>query len=165
MSLYNMLFGMNPGSDFFLAMLNLQRGDVGRFRDCYLRRGPREAETVIETEPLYIVVYTRNGGGNREDYEAVTETLQAHPNYVTDYDDDFDCTYASYEFLVPEAFKAPMEEFVRATPESLPEATPQERFQTLIAKLQDDSASDDPAVKNAVQIGQTLLAAISKVPA
>ena len=36
MSLYNMLFGMNPDADNLLGLLGLTRGDVGRFRDCYL---------------------------------------------------------------------------------------------------------------------------------
>ena len=103
MSLYNALFGRNPASRLLLAMLNLTEGDVGRFRDCYLKRDE-------ETKELCIVVYTRNGGGNRDDYEAVTEALQAHPAYLSDADDDFDCTYASYFFKVPEAFKATAEE-------------------------------------------------------
>src|SRR5688572_23415563 len=100
MSLYNMLFGMNAAADLLLAILDLTRSDVGRFRDCYA--------AMEEGEPR-IVVHTRNGGGNREhwgddDVEAgedcdctgcvITYRMPTHPNYIRDDDDDFDCTYA-----------------------------------------------------------------------
>jgi hypothetical protein len=55
-------------------------------------------------EDPVIVVYTRNGGGNRDDYAETTDRLQAHPFYIEDYDDDFDRTYASYVFQFPPEF-------------------------------------------------------------
>jgi hypothetical protein len=87
MSLYNLLFGRNPLAPFYLAILDLTPDDVGRFRDCFLQK--------TDEGDVRIVVYTRNGGGNRDDYAQITSDLQAHPEYVTDFDDDFDCTYAS----------------------------------------------------------------------
>mgnify|MGYP006268204089 FL=1 len=89
MSLYNMLFGMNPDADKILEFLGKTREDFGRFRNVYLDEG-------------YIIVHTRNGGGNREDYEDVFDEMSEHPWYSHDADDDFDCTYANIYFKVPE---------------------------------------------------------------
>lgn len=94
MSLYNLLFGVNQDADELLKMLDLTENDFGRFRDAYLNE-----------EGTNIIVYTRCGGGNREDYEDVFSKMEKHPEYVTDYDDDFDCTYAYFVFNVPEKFK------------------------------------------------------------
>ena len=102
MSMYNLVFGQNPASDVLLALLNLTRQDVGRFRDVTVSDGT-------------IAVYTRNGGGNREHYpddqEAgeschctgciITYHLPKHPNYIRDIDDDFDQTYATIYFSFP----------------------------------------------------------------
>ena len=63
MSLYNMVFGMNPDTDKLLKILGKTQGDFGRFRNVYMEDG-------------YIVVHTRNGGGNREDYEDVFEEME-----------------------------------------------------------------------------------------
>lgn len=106
MSLYNAVFGQNPLSDTILATLNLTRSDVGRFRDCFVANGE-------------IAVYTRNGGGNREHWDsaktegancncyacAIGYRLPAHPNYLRDQDDDFDCTYATIYFGFPERYR------------------------------------------------------------
>lgn len=109
MSLYNLLFGTNPVAPLLLKVLDLKEEDVGRFRDAYL-------------EKRKIVIFTRNGGGNREhwdftyeDYEegpdcpcpgcAITHKLPEHSNYVRDYDDDFDSTYAYIEFSIPDKYK------------------------------------------------------------
>ena len=89
MSMYNMIFGMNPDSDKLLGLLGKTQGDFGRFRNVYMEDG-------------YIVVHTRNGGGNREDYEDVFEEMSEHPWYSHDADDDFDCTYANIYFKLPE---------------------------------------------------------------
>ncbi len=132
MSMYNMLFGQNPASGLLLQALGLDNqapegwnekfeklsddwGEIdlyseegrklmaegkaagyyptGRFRDIYFEN---------ENDPK-IILYTRNGGGNREYYEYVFELLSAHPLYLNDYDDDFDCTYAYIEFKAPQA--------------------------------------------------------------
>lgn len=89
MSLYNMLFGVSNAAQLLMAALGLKAADVGRFRDCYL------------TADGEIAVYTRNGGGNREDYQSVIDLLALHPCYLRDADDDFDCTYATIYFRVP----------------------------------------------------------------
>lgn len=109
MSLYNMLFGVNPLSKIILATLRLTIEDVGRFRDCFVTNGE-------------IAVYTRNGGGNREHYFygdgedpgpgdhckctgcIITYHLPKHPCYLRDKDDDFDCTYATIYFKFPDEY-------------------------------------------------------------
>ena len=89
MSMYNMLFGMNPDSDKLLSLLGKTKEDFGRFRNVYMEDG-------------MIVVHTRNGGGNRESYEDVFDEMSEHPWYSHDEDDDFDCTYANIYFKLPE---------------------------------------------------------------
>lgn len=92
MSLYNMFFGMNPDTDKLLSLLGKTRADFGRFRNVYMQDG-------------YIVVHTRNGGGNRDDYEDVFDEMSEHPWYSHDEDDDFDYTYANIYFKLPEEEK------------------------------------------------------------
>ena len=89
MSLYNMLFGMNSDADKILGFLGKTREDFGRFRNVYVEDG-------------YIVVHTRCGGGNRDDYEYVFDEMSEHPWYSHNADEDFDCTYADIYFKVPE---------------------------------------------------------------
>ena len=133
MSLYNMLFGVNPAAGFLIASLGLdgeapkgfdeklesisdswgepdfssEAGQellkegfeskyfpTGRFRDIYFEN--------VEGSIPKIILYTRNGGGNRPYYEYVFQLLSKHPLYLGDYDDDFDCTYAYIEFKAPQ---------------------------------------------------------------
>lgn len=88
MSLYNAVFGANPDADKLLEVLGKTKADFGRFRDVFI-------------EDDCIVVHTRNGGGNRDDYQDVFEEMSNHPWYVQDADDDFDCTYANIYFRIP----------------------------------------------------------------
>jgi len=117
MSMYNMIFGENSDSETLLKFLGLERDDFYRYRDCYLDEQGR------------IAVYTRAGGGNRECYcwpdelenskeelyidedgfEHLSdckvvkfEALRKHPLYLFDRDDNYDTTYATYYFQVPE---------------------------------------------------------------
>jgi len=107
MSMYNMLHGFNPGVIILLPMLKMHPDSIPRFRDCYLG----EDENCI-------AVYTRLGAGNREcfcdEFEEKSEcyackaetVLRKHKNYIRDFDDnDYDSTYATFLFSVPEEFK------------------------------------------------------------
>ncbi len=67
---------------------------TGRFRDIFFQNEEG-------SEPK-IVLYTRNGGGNRDWYSYVFELLSEHPLYIQNYDDDFDSTYAYIEFKSPQ---------------------------------------------------------------
>lgn len=89
MSLYNLMFGKNAWSDVILAVLDLRETDIERFRD-----------SSVDFDNRQIVIMTRTGGGNREEY--ANEKLTSHPCYLYDEDDDFDCTYAYYYFKLPD---------------------------------------------------------------
>lgn len=127
MSLYNMLHGVNQNSKLLLKIIGLDEDKGVKFPeewDCY-EQGITEVgqkyideckekkqyptgrfrDISLNEDGTKIVLYTRNGGGNRESYEYVFEILESHPNYICDYDDDFDCTYAYIEFSVPDEWK------------------------------------------------------------
>lgn len=111
--MYNMLHGVNPLSDIILAMLDLKRADIPRFRDVHFHESK-------------IAVYTRLGGNNRECWNSqwgavskslldegwtqetctcpgcwISRTVAEHPSYLSDSDDDFDSTYATVYFSIP----------------------------------------------------------------
>lgn len=102
--MYNMLFGENDVAGILLSILGKTREDFGRFRDAYLSEDGHR-----------IIVYTRCGGGNREGYPEVFEAMSAHPQFITDYDDEFDCTYCSFEFSVPQEFLLTCEGLAKRT--------------------------------------------------
>jgi hypothetical protein len=115
--LYNTLFGENSSqSGFLFGLLGKEPGDFGRYRDIYV------------TEE-HIVVHTRNGGGNREDYEDVFDEMSDHPLYSHDEDDDFDCTYANIYFHHPEEYKEVLKEMAEGT------ITPSEKWKMLFEAL------------------------------
>ena len=91
MSLYNMLFGTNENTIELLKILNVDKMFFDRFRDIELTDDGKT-----------IRVLTRTGGGNREDYYDNWGKIRKHELYITDYDDDFDETYAYIDFKVPE---------------------------------------------------------------
>ncbi len=82
-----MVHGQNPASLLLLKLLNLTPGDFGRFRDVRLAQNDDAFE---------IVVHTRCGGGNRESYQEVFESMREHPAYLGNEDDDYDCTYCDF---------------------------------------------------------------------
>lgn len=117
MSLYNALFGVSNISGFLLKMLGLTEEQCGRFRDCYLEGGD-------------IVIYTRNGGGNRELYQSTIDELAKHPCYLKDYDDDYDCTYAYIIFKVPDEYKDDVANLPNA------QYTPSEKWELLLKSME-----------------------------
>lgn len=94
MSLYNQLFKENEDANVLLGVLNLNKGIFERYRDVYLNK-----------EGTEITVYTRCGGKNRIEYERVFEIMKRHPNYISNWDDKGDNTYAYIKFSVPEKYK------------------------------------------------------------
>jgi hypothetical protein len=101
-------------------MLNLKMEDTGRYRDCYISDGK-------------IVIYTWNGGGNREAYQDVIDELAKHPCYLYDEDDSFDCTYCSIYFTFPEEY---VEELKKL--DSGDEINPSDKWTNLINSLKDN---------------------------
>lgn len=122
MSLYNMLFGANKMGPYILATLGLTVADVGRFRDCYVAKVLGDYR---------IVIHTRMGGGNREDYEAEIESLRANPFYVADEDDDFDSTYADFYFALPPEYADELREL--ADQQNF--VAPSEKWQALFSSM------------------------------
>lgn len=98
--LYNALFGWNPACVMLAPMLTDENPQqfFPRFRDCYL-----------SDDKNHIEIYTRVGGDNRDDYADEIEKLCSMPTYVSDEDDDFDCTYATFTFGVPDEWRADFE--------------------------------------------------------
>ena len=106
MSFYNMMNGVQPSTFFILPMLGKHPNEYPRFRDCFLK-DPDHPEY-----DNYIHIYTRTGGGNREGYEVENDEMKNHPNFVVDFDDSFDCTYASWVFSVPEKWESDFNKIV-----------------------------------------------------
>ena len=115
--LYNTLFGQNDHAGFLMSLLGKDPGDFGRFRAVYV------------TED-HIVVHTRCGGGNREDYEDVFDEMSTHPLYAYDEDDSFDCTYADIYFKHPAEYSELLKEMAVGT------VTPAEKWKLLFEALE-----------------------------
>lgn len=99
MSLYNLVNGVSPATFMILPMLGRHPDEYPRFRDCFL---------MDEEHPEYdkfIHVYTRTGGGNRDAYSDENSVMTDDSNFVADFDDSFDSTFASWVFSVPAVWK------------------------------------------------------------
>lgn len=158
MSLFNMLMGRNPYSPVLLACLGIhddtkEKYPLGRIRDVYTNEaGDR------------VFIFTRNG--EYEDYAHVDEALAQHPNYVQKTIDDFDSTYATYEFTVPDdpvdvggailgESLINAKELV-ATIANLSDTTPpMQRFRKLMADM--ESGEDNEQVRNALEVGKQIM--------
>lgn len=107
-----MMHGVDPNAPLLMSILGLDvEGGTpsGRFRDIH-----------VNEDGTRILLLTRNGGGNREHWAFSYDNdggpdcrcpgciqeyvLPKHPNYVRDWDDDFDSTFAHTEFTVPEEY-------------------------------------------------------------
>lgn len=145
MSLYNMVLGETSVSSVALAMLDITRNEVPRYRD---------AGFTLQDETPVIYIHTRTGGGNRDFYESEdtcrenypdyfrgdsedpdgpwNEDLRSIAGYISDSDDDYDSTYANFYFGVPEAFV----EFVKSyLDKNGPAKTAGERWEACIAAI------------------------------
>lgn len=139
MSLYNTLFGVNNVAPVLLAALGLTESDVPRFRDCYLHDGG-------------ITIYTRTGGGNRDYYENEDSCRECYPEYfddddppsgpwnddlrnskhfLYDEDDDFDSTYAYFQFKYPEEYA----DDLKALSDKDESFTPSQKWEALLGTL------------------------------
>lgn len=98
MSLYNMLFGFSDACVWIMPMLGRKQEEWPRFRNCFVEDGKIE-------------IYTRVGGGNRGCGYG-EEELYEDPNFITTYDDDYDPTYATYVFKVPDKWKADFDKII-----------------------------------------------------
>ena len=78
------------------------------------------AVTVYPDQPL-VVIRTRTGGGNREEYEEENEKLRALQGFIKDEDDDFDCTYAYWHYEIPEESRAAWKTYCAKNAEDPPD--------------------------------------------
>lgn len=100
MSLYNVINGFSTACLLFMPMLGRKQDEYPRFRDCFL-----------SPDEKHIDIYTRVGGNNRNcgyGEEALYEDI----NFVETFDDEFDCTYATYRFNPPDKWKEDFEKIV-----------------------------------------------------
>jgi hypothetical protein len=93
MSSFNMVAGYNKLAPMVLHALNLEPGQVPRFRDAYL--------DIDEPGCPKLVILTRTGGGNRSGYVNENKTLSGLVGFISDHDDSFDTTFAHWKFEVP----------------------------------------------------------------
>lgn len=96
MSLYAMVFGENPMGPALVGLLGLTPDDFGRYRDAFVSEGR-------------ISIYTRCGGGNRDDYAWVFDAARAHPDFEREEDDGLDSTYCTFHFRFPAAYREELE--------------------------------------------------------
>lgn len=117
MSMYNMIYGVNQAAFYILPMLEDKHPELyPRFRDCFVGRMKRsESEKdeyglpirdMVDEDKKIMDVYLRIGGDNRIDYQEEITLMRNNINYIEDYDDSYDETFANFIFSIPEEFIA-----------------------------------------------------------
>lgn len=123
--MFNLVFGPTEQKRSIAILGGVDPDRIGRFRDLW----------VEQPEPgLFILaIYTRTGGNNRADYGEWIDYAQSLPNFVSDRDDTFDNTYATFRFeITPETGRAYID-WLNALPEDTP--TPDVDMDELFALL------------------------------
>lgn len=151
MSLYNMVMGTDPAVPAILSMLFLWPEDVPpRFRDA----------SIVDFEGEWrICVLTRQGGGNRSDYDKSNRELQEHPLYIRDYDEPSDTTYATFEFRFPEEYLPPDNFIEEVRQNVIRKQTPMQRYMSSI-----EGFDKDPKLTNLKERLDSLVARSSEPP-
>lgn len=142
MSLYNMLHGFEPTAPVVLGIFQMPSEDFPRFRDAYFTYRDDSNEPVM-------VILTRTGGGNRQEYETENATLRTLPGFIDDIDDDFDQTFALFRYSIPDKYREKVLEYLRVKgkPRSLREKTmqtvqnPNAQQQAVLQQLADQIAN------------------------
>lgn len=94
--MYSLVFGSRGDQLYGVAKFLLgEETHTGRYRDMWFEENPADPSG----ESCILAIYTRNGGGNREEYDPQIKSMQVHPAYVEDADDSFDSTYATFRFV------------------------------------------------------------------
>jgi hypothetical protein len=137
MGLYNQLFGVNKDFPCLLGMIGFTMTDFERFRDAYICDSGEN-----------IIVYTRLGGGNREDYQHVYDKVRASEYYLEDYDDGLDETYAYIKFRVPDKYKETTKMMFKEEPTSIGD-----KFEKEFKEMEDPNSE---AYKRAEQMAKAL---------
>jgi hypothetical protein len=123
MSLYNMLHGFEPTAGFVLHVLNVYPSAIPRFRDAYVTY----RDEVSDKDALVMVILTRTGGANRDEFAAENAGLCLLPGYLDTADDEFDSTFALFRYALPEQWHAHLMEYltVNGAPMTLRQKTEQ----------------------------------------
>lgn len=132
MSMYDLMFKPCPLAPYLLKGLDLDPHKLGRLRDCYFNE-----------DCTRIVVFTRNGGNNRGDYQEAIAYMYSNKFFDRDYDEDLDSTYATFEFKIPEVLQ---EVAVEAKRLGMGYKPFKQRFDEMLEKLK-SGKKDDPDVK------------------
>lgn len=144
--LYNMLFGECEHADKLLDILDLDRAMFGRYRDCFTNE-----------DGTKIIVLTRCGGNNRNDFEIVFDTMRKHDEYLGDFDDPTDETYCYFEFRVPVLYLPQTKPLSNGKP-----------IPTIGAKFEEErrllDANDPDAVARATKIAESMQKQIDSKP-
>ena len=136
MSLYNMVMGNHPLAGELLGILGYDQETVHqipRFRDVYLYPGE-------------IRLLTRTGGGNRPDYEDANTLLTMRPNFLRDWDDQYDSTFAWWAYSFPEDWTEQLNMLVEKIQQDRPDLMPEHlgvRFEEAIARIGGKDADTD----------------------
>lgn len=91
--MYEMVCDINPDAGRVLNLIGLDPTFL--IEECRLR------DVYLSKDKTKVVIFTRIGGGNRESYNTSIKRLKNFKGYIRDYDDDFDNTYASFEYQIP----------------------------------------------------------------
>lgn len=158
MSLYNQMCGNNPLFGIFARVLETagQLPPIPRFRDTYTRESDGKPQ---------IVIYTRTGGGNRNDYGTENKAITNHPCYVEDHDDNFDGTFAHWVFSVPEPFAERILRLHRAFSKFPKGQTPKQKFDRSM-RLMDGRGdeSPDPTVAEIEELSDAISSLVVDLP-
>lgn len=154
MSLYNLVCGNNPLYTLLHAILSTEAAlpDIPRYRDTFTR---------LYGDALRIVIHTRTGGGNREGYAEENAALAQHPLYLGDSDDEFDSTFADFEFAVPPQWSSRVKRLHELLSSHSKFCAPREKFARALDNM-NGTASEIPAlVQEAITEAVEIIAAMS----
>ena len=140
-----MLMGEHPYREELMNMIGLRRRDFGRFRDVYSSDDGTE-----------IIVFARLGGFNRDEWKDVISTMKARPDYVRDWDDEFDHTFLSI------AFKTKPEHVERAKSiaDQVDNRPPMVRYLALLDDVK--SGKESAQVERAKRVGEKICQGVKK---
>ena len=93
MSMFNLAIGTSGYPPMLMGIPGLHPTMIGRYRDHWLERNGDSEDSLI------LALYTRNGGGNREEYAEQLDEMHSLPSFISDADDEFDSTYCTLRFL------------------------------------------------------------------
>jgi hypothetical protein len=123
-----MACGYDPMAGAVLRSLALEPNEIPRFRDAFIKDNGDDNPT--------LAIMTRTGGGNREDFVTENEVLETREGFIRTWDDDFDATFAYFEYEVPENDREMVYALVKALKKDGVELVqPMKRFKKAVESL------------------------------